>query len=635
MNFLDKNGFRAALVIAVLFLAMPFIFPERVPLSAQERAAAEQNKAKDKGFVRNIYDRIGGFYGFKKTKASTTVAEALANIKKEADAAAAKAKAGAADTKHNSFEKDAAEGASAASGSADLTTSSLDGSSSSSSVKAAYSAGARAKSKPVLSYKGKNYEVLKDPLGVEYAITEKGPVAVKNLVDRGGVLYPYGKNVAGSNVESSAVATGAAAKSAKYASAGGTNYKGKAAKFGSVTSTKKRSSGFGLSSSGGHGGGSSSGGGAYGRFQKNYSATEQAVGQIAKNSNVSPKNANYVTYTYSPSAEAASPAASVLPDINPEVLGAPSIGKNAEKVSIKENTKEVAKQAAAKSTEIKPLPVKSDNFDLDALPIEEKPAEEAQPEDNGKITVEITEGNTGVIPANDDYRKNMTDALLGKDAVFVSTEGKPNPWIIPTNEKVVRTPGMAFWEANKDALIKGGSPYQDQSAWKKADDAIIKVNGNIKTLKKTNIAFAVLDGDNLAGKESYFVQPAAEILKNIEPAKKIEAATPEGTIYVVKSDAAKKDIEDKYSDKNVVAVVYKDYKILPENNKKYFEDLGDVVKQVVNTADANSKAAAAAAAQNNKTELLKTVKQTNKDAVLASTGGNTNITPLVEKRPNE
>ena len=109
MNFLDKNGFRAALVIAVIFLAMPFMFPERVPANNKGNAEDSSQPVKSKKFVTGIYDRIGNFYSFKKTKKSG-LDQTLEQLKKEADAASsADKKTEAAETK-NSFEKSSKNG---------------------------------------------------------------------------------------------------------------------------------------------------------------------------------------------------------------------------------------------------------------------------------------------------------------------------------------------------------------------------------------------------------------------------------------------------------------------------------------------------------------------------------------------
>ncbi len=602
MNFLDKNGFRAALVIAVIFLAMPFMFPERVPVNDKGNAEDSAQPVKSKKFITGVYERIGNFYGFKKTKKSA-LDQALEKLKTEADGAAADKKDGQAGAQ-NSFDKAAASADSSSAG-AEAGGSSFDTGSASSKMSFS-AAAARASAKPRLSIGGKEYEVVKDLYGKDYAITGKGPVAVSSLLAKGGVLkYPSGKTVSNARVSSEAYNPGGGANpyaslTASSKSSGG-SYKG-SKRSGGVASTRKISSGFSLS---GSGGGSRKvsrkGSGARGSFGDFTGAVdiEEAYNNVQSQAlavkNVQQANAFEEQYTYyeapssAPSANVALSAA-----ISPALLQGESMFESGTQAS------------AAKETEYTKVS-KSEKSKV-SLSLTETPA--AAPEvkstpkaDSNKIEVDISlNSGSGVIPKDKDLLKSMTKQLLGENVVFESLpsgskESIPNPWIFPTDVPK-KDFSLAFWEENKVALAnakknKDNKSYSDPGIWKESDTANNEVSTYIKS-KKIPVKVIVLDGAGTGSQKNYFQQMANYITGNNHTPK-----ADANTIYVYKNES---DIEGVKS----VNLVPHSMMITPEDNIAFGTKIQAQVEAMEKTA--NGKASKDVLKEANKEETKRVKK---------------------------
>lgn len=620
MNFLDKNGFRAALVIAVLFVSMPFMFPERVPINDKGVADGSSQPVKSKKFLTGVYDRIGSFYGFKKTKKSA-LDKTLEQLKKEADGAAADKKA-AEETTQKSFEKSAEAAASSSSGS-DEGGGSFDTGSSSSKMSFS-AAAAKAAAKPKLSFGGKEYEVAQDLYGNDYAITEKGPVPAKSLLAKGGVLkYPSGKRVSGSRVSSEAYNPGGGANpysslTASSKSSGGSYKAGK--RSGGVASTRKISSGFSLS---GGGGGSSSGGGKVVRRSsgaRGYSGGEftgavdiedaynnvqaqAAAVRTMQNTNSFEEQIQY----YDVASPTASPKteASAAPAIAPELLQGPSMFEDAVFASA-QGTKEEKSVTAAPTTI---------DLGLDDSPAPEAKTdnkEQLKPEDKEKevtVNIKVNQG-TNIIPTDKKVLQDMTDKLLGKDVVFESSDGRiKNPWLFPTSVAADKDGkkefSVAFWDANKEALAKAkkdeeGSSYSDQTTWGKPDK---EINKNIIPYVrgiKTPYKVIVVDGAATGSEKNYFQQMANYITGNTPETKYAKE------IYVFKSESDMKKEEDKR-----VARFKHPLTITPENNKEFATEIQEQVKAMENKENANTSSNTAAITQSNVRKLSRQVGSVN------------------------
>lgn len=616
MNFLDKNGFRAALVIAVLFVSMPFMFPERVPINDKGVAEGSSQPVKSKKFLTGVYDRIGSFYGFKKTKKSA-LDQTLEQLKKEADGAAADKKA-AEETTQKSFEK-AAEAAASSSSGSDEGGGSFDTGSSSSKMSFS-AAAAKAAAKPKLSFGGKEYEVAQDLYGNDYAITEKGPVPAKSLLAKGGVLkYPSGKRVSGSRVSSEAYNPGGGANpysslTASSKSSGGSYKAGK--RSGGVASTRKISSGFSLSGGGSSGGGKvvrrSSGARGYsgGEFTgavdiedayNNVQAQASAV-KTMQNTNSSEDQIEY--YDVASPMAAPKTEAAAAPAIAPELLQGPSMFDGAVFASA-QGTKEQEKSVTSAPTTI--------DLGLDDSPAPEAKTdnqEQLKPEDKEKevtVNIKVNQG-TNIIPTDRNVLQDMTDKLLGKEVVFESSDGKiKNPWLFPTSVAADKNGkkefSVAFWDANKEALAKAkkdeeGSSYSDQTTWGKPDKEINKNVIPYVRGVKTPYKVIVVDGAATGSEKNYFQQMANYITGNTPEARGAKA------IYVFKNEYDMKTEEDK-----IVARFKHPLTITPENNKKFAIEIQDQVKAMEKKKNANTSSNTAVIKQsetNNEAKNLST-----------------------------
>jgi hypothetical protein len=527
MNFLDKNGFRAALVIAVIFLAMPFMFPERVPVNVKGSAEDSSQPVKSKKFLTGVYDRIGNFYNFKKNKKSA-LDLTLEQLKNEAAAAAAEKKSADA-AAQNSFEK-AAEGASSSAGS-DAGGSSFETGSSSS--KLSFSAAAlKASSKPKLSIGGKEYEVVKDLYGKDYAITGKGPVAVSSLLAKGGVLkYPSGKTVSSARVSAEAYNAGGGANpySSLTASskASGGSYKG-GKRSGGVASTRKVSSGFSLS--GGKSGGkkairkSSGARGDFGDFtgavdiEDAYNNVQSQAVAVKAMQQADSLEDSYTYYDAAAPASASArmaPSAFALPVNSDLIKSEPVFGDDAVKAA--PDTEKVTVAAPVKKTNKAP----DLNMDeaLTAIPeAKEKVADKVEENVGEKKSISVSldvKNAVGTIPGNGTVRKDMTKALLGTGAVFNSEKMAdnnviPDPWIVPS--KIENDDfSFAFWKVNKEPLTKGESALSKSKEWKDADE--YNKQKTMPLVEKAKeiagpISVIVFDGKEQAAKDNYFQQMA-------------------------------------------------------------------------------------------------------------------------------
>ncbi len=580
MNFLDKNGFRAALVIAVLFLAMPFMFPERVPVNDKGTAENSSQPVKSKKFLTGVYDRIGSFYGFKKTKKSA-LDQTLEQLKKNADAVAEEKKA-SEESAQKSLEK-TAEGASSSPAGSDAGGSSFDTGSSSSKLSFS-AAAAKAGAKPRLSIGGKDYEVVKDFYGNDYAITDKGPVAVKALMAKGGVLkYPSGKQQASARVSSQAYNPGGGANpyasslTASSKSSGGSYKAGK--RSGGVASTRKIPSGFSLSSSsgGGSAGGKvvrkSSGASGYGGDFTGAVDIEEAYNKVqaqAAAAKAEPQTNSFeeqVEYYDASPSQAPSPSPAPAPAIAPELLQGPSMFADAVSASAKDPDA---------NTAVAPVPVKTTDLSLDLDDSSNSGKGKESNENTINVDISINKG-TGVIPTDRNLRQAMTNELLGDNVVFESSKaGINNPWIfptvIPTKEDNKKEFSLAFWEENKNALAnakkdKNGNSYSDPETWKKPDtvinDDVIKYVRDVKTPYKV----IVVDGAATGSERNYFQQMANYITGNTPNTK---VAKP---IYVFKN---KKEREER--GQKETSTFTNSMTITPANNEEFARGIGREVK---------------------------------------------------------
>jgi len=605
MSFLEKNGFRAAIVIAVIFLAIPFLFPEKVPQTAGKNGSSYAAYPQKRSFVKNVFDRIGGFYGFSKGGAAAQDG-VFAKHMPEGTAPSAVAPSSASAAKAAPAGK--VSNATASAPSADVT--SLKGSSvnvKSSSSSTGYTAPSASAAR-YIALDGKQYKVLKDPMGTDYAITANGPIVASRLLSAGG-KYVTGKNSVSPYIYSSSPSAAEGMLNPKGYSSAGPSYKGgKGGKSPKVSSSGKISSGLSLGGVSAAKRGKSSGGGAYPRMAETYSNISNKVADISKENktyslnygtNSSYGGSSYSAKAVDPSGEKLKISNNVYLQIKKNILGSPFIGNSAKEVSVKEVDMASAHTAAKQMEAVSPaqapaapsIPapaeVKNTRNDFQPIPTVGKPAaaplsldldmdnKEVQNIKNKKPVVQVTigEGSGGVIPQNRDLRNKMTVALLGSNVVFkgkVANKETPDPWIVP-DEDIKNAPGYAFWSVNQTSLKAGGSKYTLEE-WSASDKEFRPIQKNIAKMRIDGIAadVVVLDGDQVAPKKNYFVQTGKALAgSNGSEAKKI---------YVVSSDEAKKDIESR--NRNVKVIVYPNYVITPKNNTNYFRNIASAVSSM-------------------------------------------------------
>jgi hypothetical protein len=165
MQFLNNNGFRTAVIVFIIFLAIPFLFTDKQPtaLTPQQEASGGLPVGMTKNPLAKFFNRVASFYGLKKK-----AGQGLDALNSYADAGSAAQNLGSlGDDSPVTIEEGSASGAPkgfvATEG-------------------AATSAAAGEVVQEYVRMDGKTYEVVKDPSGKKYVLTDNGPVSFDDLM---------------------------------------------------------------------------------------------------------------------------------------------------------------------------------------------------------------------------------------------------------------------------------------------------------------------------------------------------------------------------------------------------------------------------------------------------------------------
>ncbi len=165
MQFLNNNGFRTAVIVFIIFLAIPFLFTDKQPtaLTPQQEASGGLPVGMTKNPLAKFFNRVASFYGLKKK-----AGQGLDALNSYADAGSAAQNLGSlGDDSPVTIEEASASGAPkgfvATEG-------------------AAPSAAAGEVVQEYVRMDGKTYEVVKDPSGKKYVLTDNGPVSFDDLM---------------------------------------------------------------------------------------------------------------------------------------------------------------------------------------------------------------------------------------------------------------------------------------------------------------------------------------------------------------------------------------------------------------------------------------------------------------------
>jgi len=475
MQFFSKNGFRIAVVVLIAFLAVPFIFVDKASKPTQQQAAG-QSAALPVGISKNplsrFFNRIAGFYGLKKNNAPE--AGGVNNSYEEGgngnlNSGSVSTVAGSTGGQDNF--KVVSEGGVAAGA--------QNGAAASGASAQNAQGGAQASAQEVQEYvrmDNKTYQVVKDPTGKKYVLTDKGPVGFDDLMKStvSKEDFEAAKKIAPSLSNEELVY-------AIHSPYGVKGYMDRKAK-GLLTYDDNPNlfggpAGAGGSSRSMFGGpdghrmyGGAGGGGVFtaslaAKYAKARAEAAQAKAQAAAaaGSSYSAKGMENGKYT--------DPKVNALASL---IVGAPVIG-NAEAASISK---------APKSDKV----------------VYGGPGAN---QNKGEDFILNTNNPTGVIVQGNKPRNVMSADLLGKNFVakFADPQNKGkeevNPWIFPTKFDVNK-PGAGFSEVNKDTLKNSKELF---FKWSDSDVSYAEAKGTISYYKSKikGLNFLMIDGTQNKG----------------------------------------------------------------------------------------------------------------------------------------
>ncbi len=556
MQFLNNNGFRTAVIVFIIFLAIPFLFTDKQPtaLTPQQEASGGLPVGMTKNPLAKFFNRVASFYGLKKK-----AGQGLDALNSYADAGSAAQNLGSlGDDSPVTIEEGSASGAPkgfvATEG-------------------AAPSAAAGEVVQEYVRMDGKTYEVVKDPSGKKYVLTDKGPVSFDDLMSStvSKEEFEAAKKIAPTLSDDEipyAIRSPYGVKGyLDRKTRGLLTYEDNPSLFGGPDGNLRGQRGSNLF--GGPSGHSMFGGsdeafdeaksGLASKFAK---ARRDAAASAAPRSIASSYSA-----TGQVNGKYAEPVVAELASL---IVGEPVIG-NAERAGVVEKKKE------------------SDSF----MGSEEK---------KDTQNIELKREDKGVIAESKDTRDLMTYELRGGVQFFGKyTDCKPNEkcepeknaWVFP-NQIDIKKPALSFYQTNKDALSDDISDKMLYDKVEKSDKAYKEIIPQIATNKPKigKISYLMIDGKEqgnikLVNPNSYHYQVFKGLIGNaddvaqggtIDP-KKIN---PNKTIFVVPDKETAANL--KKSGFNVVE--FEKYAVTPTRLTGFYND---TLKVVQNMASAPNK----------------------------------------------
>lgn len=505
MKFLDNDIFRTGVIVVVLFLSIPFVMPNRT--EEIEKLVDDPEYSEALPVVKNplvkFYDRVSGFYGFNKLGRKGGGLDKLDGLVAKSgempfvEGEDSSFSPGTKNSKKSFSGDSTPSGKAAAPGTIVFDYGGKAGSSKNSS-------GLPMKGSPIgkagidakkVTVGDKSYEVLTDPYGKKYALTERGPVLLERLEAAQPARGGSSKGVAagkpgGVTIEQEMYASRgtsgstAGRRSVKYSgnsggSSGSFEGGGKSGRGGSsgdlnlggaYSKAKNKSSGSGgtrgssSSSSRRSASGSSSGAAAAGAtasgatsgghshmtpayVAQNYSSAMSYVPDVVSVAPAAPtaetKQAvtNTSTGTPTPTASVSlvsifPPAGGVLPILDVEEVSASKTSTSLQEASFSEDAPSSENLNITQTTEVSSTTV-SESLAAETLVNAQSNTSQADIRvvlPKGRAAMEEAYGAiTTSMPASRERREAMTKSLLGDGAKFTA---ETEPYFSPTEKKM-------------------------------------------------------------------------------------------------------------------------------------------------------------------------------------------------------
>lgn len=571
MQFLNNNGFRTAVIVFIIFLAIPFLFTDKQPtaLTPQQEASGGLPVGMTKNPLAKFFNRVASFYGLKKK-----AGQGLDALNSYADAGSAAQNLGSlGDDSPVTIEEGSASGAPKGF----VATEGAAPSSAAGEVVQEY-----------VRMDGKTYEVVKDPSGKKYVLTDKGPVSFDDLMAStvSKEEFEAAKKIAPSLSDDEipyAIRSPYGVKGyLDRKTQGLLTYEDNPSLFGGPDGNLRGQRGSNLF--GGPAGHSMFGGsdeafdeaksGLASKFAK---ARRDAAASAAPRSIASSYSA-----TGQVNGKYAEPVVAELASL---IVGKPVIG-NAEKAGIVPTPKE---QDGSQKQE------KTFAFeDVEAG----KAAKRAISSE-----VPLTRADKGIIAESKDTRKIMTDELRG-GVIFSGKftdcphnekcEPETNAWIFP-NDIDLKNPALSFYQINKDALSDDINDKKLYDKVEKSDKVYKETIPQIASNKPKigRISYLMIDGKEeggalkLVNPNSYHYKVFKGLIGNAEDVaagEKIDPKkiNPNKTIFVVPDKETAANL--KKSGFNVVE--FEKYAVTPDRLTGFYND---TLKVVQNMASAPTK----------------------------------------------
>lgn len=562
MQFLSNNGFRAAVVIFILFLAVPFLFVDKTAITPK---ASAEGEALPVGVSKNplskFFNRVGSFYGFKKKGNGLDKLNSFANAGDAAknlgynsdgspitfDEASPEAKKGFIPMQDNNMAGGSAAGSSA-----------------------------QQNVQEYVRMDGKTYEVVKDPSGKKYVLTDSGPVSFDELMSStvSKEEFEAAKKIAPNLSDEELVYAIRSPYGVKgyldRKTKGLLTYDDNPTLFGGPEGNLQGQRGSALF-------GGASGHSMFGNEEAFDEAKSGLASKYAKIKRDSAAAAapRSIASSYSAGGQVNGKYKEpVVAELASMIVGKPVIG-NAELASI--NPPEI--KAVFGSTK---KPSASSDFLLKKV--------------EGDNTQEV-----GLIIESKTSRDLMVSELLGSGKSFKGKyvngqeKGKEeiNPFIFPTDDKVYSFPGQRFKETNTDILKD--STLVNVSDWEASDSEYDKIKNQISSQKPKigKISYLMIDGKDengnikLVSKNSYHYKVFKGLIGNADDVVQNDNINPakinKKTIFVVPDKAT----AQKFKDAGLYVVDFDEYAVTPERLTKVYNGTLKVVQNMA--ANKNKK----------------------------------------------
>ncbi len=563
MQFLNNNGFRTAVIVFIIFLAIPFLFTDKQPtaLTPQQEASGGLPVGMTKNPLAKFFNRVASFYGLKKK-----AGQGIDNLNSYADAGSAAQNLGSLGDDSPVTIEEASSGAPKGFVATDGGAQGADVQASAGEVVQEY-----------VRMDGKTYEVVKDPSGKKYVLTDNGPVSFDELMAStvSKEEFEAAKKIAPSLSDDEipyAIRSPYGVKGyLDRKTRGLLTYEDNPSLFGGLDGNLRGQRGSNLF------GGPS----GHSMFGGNEEAFDEAKSGLASKFAKAKRDAaaaaapRSIASSYSATGQVNGKYAEpVVAELASLIANEPVIG-NAEKAGIVEKDK------------------KTKSFDE---------IESNKKNDAASQKIELKKDDKGIIVESKSARELMTNELRdGKPFIgnYTNCDAKEkcapeeNPWIFP-NQIDMTQPALSFYQANKEPLYNDITDKELYDKVESSDKVYKEIIPQIASNKPKigKISYLMIDGNEqgnikLVNPNSYHYQVFKGLIGNaddvaqggkIDP-KKIN---PNKTIFVVPDKETANNLRE--SGFNVVE--FEKYAVTPNRLTGFYND---TLKVVQNMASAPNK----------------------------------------------